>query len=140
MVVELLIEIADRGGHGRSYTRTTGGGDDFGGSHLAGPVGRGAVGDGADGEPVGAWSVHPDKAAGGGRQAGVHPVASGAVFGDCEVLPGGWERVSGGDAEGCGELSDSKGADSKRADPGVANARGSAACRARPENRCEKLR
>src|SRR4029077_12947317 len=96
MVVELLLYFADRGGYERSCARATDGGDDPGGGRVAGPVGGCAVGDGADGEPIVARCVHPDEEAGGGGQAAVHPVSSRSVFGDCEVLPRGWERVSGG--------------------------------------------
>jgi len=69
---------------------------------VAGELGDGAVGDCSDGEPVGAGGVHTDQGEGGSGGAGVYPVAPGTVFGDCEVLPGGWERVFGGDSEGRG--------------------------------------
>src|SRR6266481_3101641 len=47
--------------------------------------------------------VHPDEGASCGGQAGVHPVAPGAVFGNCEVLPHGWERIFGWDSSRLGE-------------------------------------
>src|SRR5882762_3423317 len=103
MVVELLLYFADRGGYERSCARVTDGGDDPGRGLVAGLVGSGAVGDGADGKPLCAWGVHPDEGASCGGQAGVHPVAPGAVFGDCEVLPRGWERIFGGHSSGRGE-------------------------------------
>jgi len=68
---------------------------------LSGAV---AVGDGADGKPLGARGVHPDEGASCGGQAGVHPVAPGAVFGDCEVLPRGWERIFGGHSSRLGDV------------------------------------
>src|SRR5260221_10291593 len=111
MAAEMLLCFADRGGYERSYARATDGGDDIGGGVVDGELGDAAVGDCADGEPVGAGGVHPDQSEGGSGGAGVHPVAPGTVFGDCEVLPGGGERVSGGDTEGCGELADAEGAD-----------------------------
>ena len=43
---------------------------DFGGGVLAG-FGDAAAGAGADGEPVGAWGVHPDQGDGGCGRAGV---------------------------------------------------------------------
>jgi hypothetical protein len=112
MAAQMLLCFADRGGYERSYVRATDGGDDFGGGVVAGRRGDAAVGDGADGEPVGAWGVHPDEGEGGSGDAAVHPVAPGTVFGDCQALPGGRERVSGGDRKGRGELANAEGAGS----------------------------
>ncbi|HXJ11156.1 MAG TPA: hypothetical protein VNH19_02710 [Candidatus Limnocylindrales bacterium] len=111
MVVELLIQIADRGGYERSYARATHGGDDIGGGVVDGELGDAAIGDGADGEPVGARGVYTDQGERGSGDESVHPVAPGTVFGDCEVLPSRWERVFGWDTEGCGELADAEGSD-----------------------------
>src|SRR5579862_7545094 len=119
MAAQMLLCFADRGGYERSYARATDGGDDFGGGVVAGQFGDAAVCAGADGEPVGAWGVHPDQGEGGCGRAGVYPVAPGTVFGNCEVLPRGWERVFGGDAEGCGGLSNPKRADPQGADAGA---------------------
>lgn len=78
MAAQMLVCFADRGGYERSYARATHGGDDFGGGVVARQHGDAAVVAGADGKPLGAWGVHPDEGAGGGGQAGVHPVAPGA--------------------------------------------------------------
>lgn len=112
MAAQMLLCSADRGGYERSYVRGTHGGDDPGGGVGAGQRGDAAVGDCSNGEPLGAWGVHPDEGEGGSGGAAVHPFAPGTVFGDCQALPDGWERVSGGDRKRCGELANAEGAGS----------------------------